>query len=106
MLSTIILGMLFISFYSQDLESQEVQLGNEKEEEGSTSQIVALKGYSSIIRKRNILFYNLFYCLLMAGAAINPVVLTHHKKIYLSMERFLVDGVFYLFVTNVLYLMF
>jgi len=105
MLSSMILGMLFISFYSQDLESQEVELGIQKEEE-STGQVVALKGYSSIIRKRNILFYNLFYCLLMSGAAINPVILKHHKKIYLSMERFLVDGVFYLFVTNVLYLMF
>ena len=103
MLSTIILGMLFTSFYDQDLESQEVDLGNEKEE--SSCQVVAIKGHSNIIKKRNITLYCFFYCLLMIGAAINPVVLKNHKRIYLSMEKFLVDGVFYLFTISVVYFM-
>jgi len=103
MLSTLILGMLFMSFYSQDLESHEVELGKQKEE--SESQMVALKGHANIIKKRNILLFNFFFFLIMIGAAINPVVLTKHKKIYLSMERFLVDSVFYLFTINAVYFM-
>jgi len=103
MLSTIILGMLFMSFYDQDLELQEVELGTEKEE--SSSQVVAIKGHANIIKKRNIILYCFFYCLLMIGAAINPVILKNHKRIYLSMERFLVDGVFYLFTVSVIYFM-
>ena len=97
-LSTIILGMLFISFYSQGLELQEVELGTEKDE--SSCEVVALKGHANIIKKRNILLYSFFYCLIMIGAAINPVILKEHKKVYLSMERFLVDSVFFLFTIN------
>jgi len=103
MLSTIILGMLFISFYDQDLESQAVKLGIQKEE--SDCQVVALKGYSNIIKKRNILMYCFFYNLIILGAAINPVTMKAHKKVHFSMERFLVDGVFYLFIINAIYFM-
>ena len=42
-LSTIILGMLFMSFYSQDLELQEVELGKKNEEELSYSKLLLLK---------------------------------------------------------------
>jgi len=103
-LSTIILGMLFMSFYSQDVELQEVELGNEKED--TDCQVVALKGHSKIIRKRNIIMYCFFYNVLMIGAAIHPIVLKNHKKIGLSMERFLADGIFYLFTINILYFVF
>ncbi len=104
MLSTIILGILFMSFYSQDLESQEVKLGDDKSNK-SGCEVVALKGDSNVIKKRNILLYNFFFCLIMLGAAINPVILKDHKQVYLSMERFLVDGAFYLFVINAVYFM-
>jgi len=100
MLSTVILGMLFMSFHSQDLEHQEVELGVQREE--SECQVIALKGDLKIIKKRNALFYCLFYCLVMICAAIHQVTLKSHKKAYLSMERFLIDGAIYFFVTNVL----
>ncbi len=103
MSSTIILGMLFMSFYGQDLELQDVELGIQKEE--SDCHVVALKGYSGIIKKRNIILYSLFYGLIMLGAAINPVILTNHKKVYLSLERFLVDATLYLFTINIVYFM-
>ncbi len=101
-LSTIILGMLFMSFYSQDLESQDVELGNEKEE--FDCQIIALKGNGSVIKKRNLLLYSLFYCLILVGAAINPVILKGRKQVY-SMERFLVDAAFFIFTINTAYFM-
>jgi len=103
-LSTIILGMLFMSFYSQDLESQEVELGIQKEE--SNVKVVALKGHSNIIRKRNLILYCFFYNLLMIGAALNPVIMKRPKAIFGAMERFLVDGAFYLFTVNVLFFIF
>jgi len=100
MLSTVILGMLFMSFHSQDLETQEVNLGYEKPE--SECGIVALKGDLKIIKKRNAIFFSLFYCLVMIAGAVNQVTLKSEKKGYLAMERFLIDGAIYFFVTNIL----
>ena len=99
MLSTVVLGMLFMSFHSQDLETQEVELGVHKK--ASEDQVIALKGYLSVIKRRNAIFYSLFYCLVMIVAAVYQVTM-REKKAYLSMEKFLIDGVIYSFVANIL----
>ena len=93
-----------MSFYSQDLELEEVQLGVEKQE--SNVKVVSLQGHSNIIRKRNLLLFCFFFCLLMLGAAVNPVIMKRPKSVFGAMERFLVDGAIYLFTVNLLYFVF
>lgn len=106
MTSTIILGMLFISFYEQEvaLEQEFVELGSpSKDDDSNCDKIVAQEGYLNVMKKRNALYYCFFYNMIMIGAALNVMVFNKSGRFVL--DKFLVDASLYSIVINSLYFM-
>jgi len=103
MLSTILLGILFISFYDQDLKVEEVDLGVEKEDQ--SMETLALKGHSKIIKKRNVILYSFLYNAIMLSAAMKTIIYIDNLRAEGVMQKFMVDGGLYSAVITTLYLM-
>lgn len=103
MMSTLVLGLLFLSYYDQDvkfLHSEEVDLYIQKEDEG-----FAIKSHSNIIRKRNIILYGFLYNLVLISAAIKLVVYIDNLRGEGVMEKYMVDAGLYSTMMTGLYLM-
>jgi len=104
MTSTIILGMLFISFYDQEVALEEgIKLGVPSEDDSNCEKVVAQEGYLNVMKKRNALYYCFFYNMIMIGAALNVMVFNKSGRFVL--DKFLVDASLYSIVINSLYFM-
>ena len=104
MTSTIILGMLFISFLDQEVALEgEIKLGVPSEDNSDCEKMVAQEGYLNLIKKRNALYYCFFYSMIMIGAALNVMVFDKSGRFVL--DKFLVDASLYSIVINSLYFM-
>jgi len=102
MLSTIILGLMFISFYDQDFQhsqSEEVDLDVVKGED------FMLRSNSKIIKKRNLIMYGFLFNLVMISASIKNIVYLDDLRAEGVMQKFMVDGVLYAFVSVSIYIM-
>jgi len=103
MMSTLVLGLLFLSYYDQDvrfLHSEEIDLYIQKEDEG-----FAIKSHSNIIRKRNIILYGFLYNLVLISAAIKLIVYIDNLRAEGVMEKYMVDAGLYSTMMTGLYLM-
>jgi len=102
MMSTMILGMLFLSYYNQDLElldSEELEIKEENNEN------LAVRSHSKLIKKRNIILYGLLFNCVMISAAIKTMVYKENLRAEGVMEKFMVDAVLYSVIIVLLYLM-
>jgi len=96
MISTLILGLLFISFSDQDSQYSQVEgvdLYIQKEELSPGG--LGITNYSKIIKKRNIILYGFLYNTVMISAAIKVLVYRDHLEDEGVMQKFMVDGALY-----------
>ena len=104
MMSTIILGMLFLSYHNQDRNLKKEEL--EVQEEEAILEANPLEEHSKVIKKRNIILYGFFYNIIMISASIKIIVYREtqldHEGV---MEKFFVDAAFYIVIMVILYLM-
>jgi len=102
MMSTMILGMLFLSYFNQDLElldSEELEI---KEENVKN---LDLRSHAKLIRKRNIILYGFLFNCVMISAAIKTIVYREKLRAEGVMEKFMVDAVLYSVIILLLYFM-
>ena len=104
-MSTIFLGMLFLSYHNQDINLKEVKLGVVEEEE-AILEACPLQERSEVIKIRNIILYGFFYNIIMISASIKIIVYRETKLDHEGvMEKFFVDAAFYIVIMIILYLM-
>jgi len=93
MISTVVLGLLFISFSDQDSQLEGVDLYIQKEELSPGG--LGVTNYAKIIKKRNIILYGFLYNAVMISAAIKVLVFRDHLEDEGVMQKFMVDGALY-----------
>jgi len=100
LMSSFILGMIFVSHYNQALGSTEKAKLPEKESEG----IVDVIGETRLQKKRNIFLVALFYGLVLFSASLK-VYFLRTTHLGFAFEKFFIDTVFYLFIVGCGYFM-
>jgi len=91
MLSTVILPMLFISYFHQDLKLEQAELGVQTKDFGD----IALKDQATIVKKRNLILYIFFYATVMISAALKIFVYRNDLGEEGVMEKYIVDAFLY-----------
>jgi len=103
-MSSVILGILFLSYHDKTVGSEHVELGASK---GDTSmETYVVKEYSTMIKKRNLILYGFFYNLIMLSASAKILI---YRNTDLDeegvMEKFFMDAAFYVVIMITIYFM-
>jgi len=106
MMSSVILGTLFLSYHNQSTTTLEnnVKIGAPKDD--PKIEACELKGHSTILKKRNIILYGFFYNLILVSASIKIILYREtqldHEGV---MEKFFIDSAFYIVIMIIVYFM-
>jgi len=105
-LSSFILATVFLSYHHQALDfkySEGLPLLSSRKQ-GNSTDIDPLE-YSKVIRKRNIVPFVFYYSVIMLSASIKVFVFKDFHYEW-ALEKFILDGVYYIFIMGCSYFLF